>query len=322
MISYMIYQPGLGDSDLYVRRRRRVGVSQEYWNFDTSAWDAAESTSTKVFLTEVADTTFSSIYALTTALPDSSETYVEEVVQTSTGDVVQQNMPATGPVIPEVSYTGTTLQDTLDLVLQRASNLKMVAKVPFMSAANMALDIIYKRLLIRKSDLVKESFTISIVANTNSYALPDDFNGFAERPYFSGETILLNPLPPEERMRLTTASTPRFYEIKGTTLYLFPTPSTTFTLMTEYVKKSTAFTSLADAVPFNGLIDWLFVEAILKIADGGMGVIADPVFRQSLYSQLEEILPFRSPKQVSFLAPIENGQRNFFGPSSRDYWRN
>jgi len=319
MITYMIYQPGLGDSDLYVRRRKRVGADQYYWNFATSEYDAAESVSTKVFLTEVADTTFSSLYSLTTALPASADTYVEEVVQTSTGDIVQQNMPATGTDVTANEYAGTTLQNTLDLALQRAASLKMTAKMPFMNAVNMALDIIYKRLLIRKSDLVKASFSSSITANVNTCTLPTNFNGFFERPYFSGYTTLLDPLPTESRAYLTTAGTPRYYEIKGTTLYLHPTPSIAFTLVGNYMVKPTALSALTDAVPFNGLIDWLFLDTVLKISEGGMAVIADPVFRTALYSQLEEILSFRAPKMVRMLMTIESSQRGSAGPS-RDYW--
>lgn len=312
MISYIIFRPGYGDADLCVRRRRRSGASQEYWNFTTGAWVSSESSATKVFLTEVVDSTFSSFYSLTTALPnDTTGTYVEEVYQVSTGDILQQNLPAAG--LEE--YSGTGLQDILDLVLQRASALKLVAKIPFMDAANLAMDLIYKRLLLKKSDFLRESFSRSFLADVNSCILPTDFFGLAERPYFSGLTALLTPLPVETRQVFTTSGTPRYYELRGTSLVLYPTPSTPYTLLGEYWQRPVKFAAVSDIVPLNGLIDYILADAIIRISETGMGVLADPTFRQSIYTQLEELLPQRAPRQVSWGHITERR-----GGGHPDYW--
>lgn len=209
------------------------------------------------------------------------------------------------------------LQDVLDKVLGRVSRQGIVAEYSFMDAANAVQQIITRRLLLKKSDLLLEDFTAAIVAPASTFTLPTGFKGFAERPYLSGTSTHLMTLPRELRSQLTTPGTPKFYEMRGTTVKLFPTPSANVTVVGVYYKEPTAFTTLTATMPFGGLADDIFVEGITRLAVTGMKTAIDPEFLAMIYNQLEEILSSRAPRQVYFKQVIEGGQN---GIGSRDYW--
>ena len=213
-----------------------------------------------------------------------------------------------------------TLQTVLDKVLDRVSQTGVVAGYNFMDSANAVLQIITRRLLIKKSDFLREDYSVTVTPTVPTFNLPTGFKGFAERPYISGTTQFLEPLPPEARALLTTAGTPRYYELRGTLVKVFPTPTAaSTTIVGLYYKEPTAFTVLTANMPFGDLANDLFVDAIVKFAVDGLKTAVNPEFLTMMYNQIEEILPSRTPRQVRWKQVTEGGQRTT-GQGSRDYW--
>lgn len=205
---------------------------------------------------------------------------------------------------------GTTLGTVIGKILPRLAKGKLEVKVPLIDAANLVLDVIVKRLVVLKSELLLDDLSpLTIVADTATYVLPTDFIAFAERPYLNGSTCLLDPLPPETRAQFTTTGTPTHYELRGMNIVLYPTPSADTSLKGVYFKNPGVFAAMTSEVPFNGLIDQLLQDAMIRACEEGLAVIGDPVFVNALQTQLEHILPMRTPRQIRFKQTIEGGQR-------------
>jgi len=146
-------------------------------------------------------------------------------------------------------------------------------------------------------------------------ALPSDFFGFCERPFIQGMRWLLNPLPNECRAAMTSPSTPQYYELRGMRVTIFPIPTANLVLDCQYYAKPVPFALLTDGVPWDGLFDLAIQESVIQVCMSGLGVLADKTFNAILYKQVDEVLSFRSPKQVRFFQTIEGGQRGPMGVS-------
>jgi len=96
---------------------------------------------------------------------------------------------------------------------------------------------------------------------------------------------------------------------------MFPIPIANVTVMGQYYKKPVKLQSMSDAVPFNSLFDFAIQEAVIAVCQMGMAAITDKNFSAILYKQIDEVLPFRAPRQVQFRQTIEAGQRNAMGSS-------
>lgn len=212
-----------------------------------------------------------------------------------------------------------TVQTILDKVIDRIGGSGLPVTVNFLDAANAVLQVITKRLLIKKSDFLREDFTGTVTNAVPYFTLPTGFKGFAEKPYLSGTTQFLWPLPPEARAFLTTAGTPRYYELRGTICKVFPSPTASTTVVGLYYKEPTAFSDFTSSMPFGDLANDIFVEGIIRVCIEGLKIVVEPEFLGMMYSQIEEVLPSRTPRQVTWKCVKESGQTSI-GIGSRDYW--
>jgi hypothetical protein len=253
-------------------------------------------------------------------------------------------------------FQTSTLQEIFDVALSRFGQQNKTPEIDFMTSANMAMDVIFRRLMTRHSELIIGQFTQAVTAPPqysetglyqpgdlalrggslyqNSVAitvgeawtdahwlkldaatnpilvtLPVDFFGFVERPYIMGTRGVLSPLPKEYRSSIQNPSTPRYYDLRGFGFWLFPTPSADCTVVGQYYQRFPKFTAMTDYIPLAGLLDQVLQEAIMRIGTEGPAVVVDKVFQAVISAHLEQILPFRVPKQISFAQIIEGGQR-------------
>jgi hypothetical protein len=103
---------GQGNAALFCRFRDATG---RYWNFNTSAWDGAESANTKSFLTEYADSdTLESRYQ--SALSGPTEDYLLEYVRASDNYVIGET-----EAVPQSG--GTVDLTPITSILQRIAGL-------------------------------------------------------------------------------------------------------------------------------------------------------------------------------------------------------
>ena len=123
-------------------------------------------------------------------------------------------------------------------------------------AMNEAIRAVTKRLYQINSKLVQDDLAVALTADDTYGSLPSDFWGLDSHPYLSGYTYTLLPLPSVEvKLSYTGTGTPRYYEIKGTSIHVTPTSSGTFSIIGDYYVKPTAIDATADTLPYNELFD-------------------------------------------------------------------
>lgn len=307
------YDKGLGNSEVYCR----VTNGNLFFNFSTIAWVGTEVAGCRVFLTEYPDTsTVQSWYAGVIPPVPVGGPYGVDVVRLSTGAVIGNDfITQSVDVVLPIDSSAIKASELFDVVLQRLAAIKKPIQIDFFNALNATVDIIFRRLLVRKSEIIEGSFSQAVIAPTATVTLPGDFFGFAERPYLSGTTSLLDPIPAEMKSGLSASSTPLYYELRGRTMTLYPVPVSNITVIGQYYQKPVKITSLSASVPFNSLFDFAIQEAVIDICQMGMAAITDKNFTALLYKQIDEILPFRAPRQISFMATQVHSQRFYRGSS-------
>ena len=182
-----------------------------------------------------------------------------------------------------------------ELMLSVLPRLDSVAGVDIVQAANAATRGIGKRLAARRSDLVKEPWSVRFPA-ASKISLPPEFLGFAEDPtLISGSTrTALSPLRPGERAELDREGVPARYELIWPRLFLFPYPATEVLLKGMAFQLPPPVTDMMDSLPWDGVLDDLLTEAAFRVASVGMTHISDPAFESYIGQELDRILPVRT----------------------------
>ena len=169
-------------------------------------------------------------------------------------------MAGTGTGTPSVAGTGT-VQSILEY-LQYRRDLQVNGD-DLIHVVNMAIRTIAKRLYTHGSDIITGALSVSIVADTeDAYGdLPADFWGLNGKPYLSGHTYPLRPLPSHDvALTYSSTGTPIYYKVKGLKIYVIPETSADCTICGDYFQKPAAVTATTSAVPFNELFDDLICE--------------------------------------------------------------
>ena len=123
-------------------------------------------------------------------------------------------------------------------------------------AMNEAIRVVTRRLYQINSKLVNSALSVALVADDTSGSLPADFWGLDSHPYLSGYTYTLLPLPSVEvKLTYTGTGVPRYYEIKGTSIYVTPTAGASYTIIGDYYVKPTKIAATTTTVPYNELFD-------------------------------------------------------------------
>lgn len=188
-------------------------------------------------------------------------------------------------------------------------------------AINFISTMLTKRLMNRKSDLVKTSeMTLTVTPDDIAYDLPSGFLSLAEKP-FIGST----ELDPLQEHRATydgvTALEPRKYNLLGTQIEFYPELDSTVTSVTvkaRYYAMPTAVSGPTQVVsqqtvdvniPFNTLFDQIYYQGVPRVVAKGLSVIqADADFERFITTEVDAVLasrvslvPDRRTKRSNFL---------------------
>lgn len=156
-------------------------------------------------------------------------------------------------------------------------------------ALNRAVRLIAKRLMYHDLSMVRGSLSVTISADSSSGTLPTDYWGLVGKPYLSGETRYLEPVPdPRYKLLYSENSKPRYYEIAGTTINLFPGSSSATTVYGDYWTRPTKLTSPMDTMPFSELFDDAIEEALVVTYTGqDVGAL-----QNIIYKAVDEVAPY------------------------------
>lgn len=191
-----------------------------------------------------------------------------------------------------------TVGDLLQKIMPRIET--MPPGMTLVDCVNVVTGIVTKRLVDNDSDLLKSHHQFTYAASEQSAALPDRYLGMSENPYFTVSKARLDPLPKGIRADLATDGTPLFFEVRGANMVIHPPPAAATTVEMEFYQKPAAATDITSTVPFSGVFDDLYMEAVLRIGSAGMTIADDPGFMRFLQRQVDDILAIRTGRQVSF----------------------
>lgn len=185
----------------------------------------------------------------------------------------------------------STVQNLVDAVYPR---LRLIdPQFSFVQGVNEITQVLFDELVSREENIVKAPFSLTFNdTDPSSKALPADFRGFDGKPYISGQTNHLEPFDPSLRADYDgkTCTTPEYYEILGTTLYLRKAPEAEVTAKGMYYKWPGTVSALSDTMPFGGIFDVAYREGIIRLNELGLAFALDPAFQAFLFSHLEPTL--------------------------------
>lgn len=208
------------------------------------------------------------------------------------GEMVIQDDTEISNFLSSVPWTGTTtVQQIVDQVLPRIATVK-TAGMTAIDSINAITNMIFKRLLARKSDLVTAEIAIMYATGVMAMAVPTTFFGLKTQPYIPGSVALDNVR--DKSQWYGNPGEPREYELRQGTMYVYPTPTETTTIKMEYFRNPGVVDSFDDVVPFTGMFNQVYIEGIINFATKGPAYQTDQAFAAFVQSEIETILPSRN----------------------------
>lgn len=139
---------------------------------------------------------------------------------------------------------------------------------------NEAVHVVQKRLYVLNSRIIQDDLDIDVSEDDTYGDLPADFWGLVSKPYLSGKTWHLQPLPSlAVKLSYSGNGIPQYYEIKNTKIYITPSSGTDYTIVGDYWVKATTLTATTDTLPFNELFDDVlsdYMKLYMKDPAGGV----------------------------------------------------
>ena len=182
----------------------------------------------------------------------------------------------------------STVSEILDGIKLGFPNKVNLARV------NRAVRLISKRLFYHESSLVKGALDVTVAAGESSSSLPPDFWGMLSWPYIVGKTYRLNPLPNiETQLAYTQKSEPRYFDVKGFSIHLYPGTISQITIGGDYWTRPASITGLADILPYNELFDEALKQALINTppTEAGRNENEGSIMQAIINDAVDEIAP-------------------------------
>ena len=192
-----------------------------------------------------------------------------------------------------------TAQDIFDRILPRMTQEPPVQG--FLSAIGHVIKHIDTRLFTYGSELLRSVQSLEFAVGASSADLPSGLMGFKTQPRFlSGDTVTkLWPLPEELRWRLDEDGDPKYYEVMGNTITLYPTPEVAGSIKFVAMVKNTV-TTMAHTIPYGGLFDDMIAELALKYSSSPIMATVDQAIAAFVAREMDVILLRRTKKNIYF----------------------
>lgn len=167
-------------------------------------------------------------------------------------------------------------------------------------------DVIVSRLLSQRSDLLVSDFvdSLTFAAGKKNKQLADDFLGLTDRPYLESG-LRLNPLKGQGDAGTATGP-PRYYKVKGQMLSVYPVPTETTVVYVPFFARPEKPTEMDDELPFWGMFDSAFVDAVVPVLSLGVSAAGEAGFRAAIESQVDLVLQAKAAADEQLLADSIN----------------
>jgi hypothetical protein len=216
-------------------------------------------------------------------------------------------------VFAGVIPSGSTVGDLLGPVVSR---LKVAPSMSLVEAVNTVSGIIFRRLMRRKSDLIRGNTTLSLAAGKGKVPLAPNFRGLVDAPClirYDGSDAF-QPLYGAHLQDVAYYSgvpngVPEKYQLNGHILSVFPASEKAAGIHVTYWQFPDVVTGMTSMVPFDGLFDDIYLEAVPRVALlGAAASVADQALVALLAEGIDSIIGLRPAKQVSFYHPATGRQ--------------
>lgn len=182
------------------------------------------------------------------------------------------------------------VNDIIDAIKHRLPD-----RVNIYPALNSAVRLIAKRLRFHNLSMMSGALSVTVTADSASASLPSDFWGLISRPYISGKTYTLKPIPSKEtELDYTSYSVPIYYKTMGQTIYLYPGSSSEITINGDYWQRPTKLTKPSDTMPYFEQFDDAISESLIHYYQTGK-TSGDPnasmLLSNFLNAAVDEIAP-------------------------------
>ncbi len=216
-----------------------------------------------------------------------------------------------------------TGQDLFNLLMPRIAKMGKTSGLSFVDALNIAIDVLFIRLMSRRSDIVQDHFS-DISSINGAFSLPESFRGLANDPWLlpytkvfttftdsetwlddgyvenapteiASAAIILSQLPSgEERYLIGDTTQPKYYELIGKTIQLFPDDGKTRSLHGKYFSHPGKI-ELTDEIPWRGDVDAIISDTVLASIENGslMSQLANQPFVVMIDTALGSLLDNR-----------------------------
>lgn len=204
-----------------------------------------------------------------------------------------------------------TAAELFDIILPRIASSKKAHNFNFLEAVQTTADIITRRLQDADSDLIKEDFNHELLADADEITLDSDFLGMVSNSqpwvYYSDDESKyeLTPLPVGKKREVfgDDANIPKYYQLRGFTMTVYPATSEDAVIYGEQFSKPTVVDGFDDDLPFDGIFDQVFVDATTKVGREGMDIIILPAFELFVEVAVDRKTNARQAKNITWRYP-------------------
>lgn len=131
--------------------------------------------------------------------------------------------------------------------------------------------------------------SVTITSDDGYGYLPTGFWGFIDQPYLDGKTYPLLPLPSQDiKLSYTSPGEPRYYQVKGSRIYVTPDTASDYTIKGDYFARPTELTATTDTLPYYEMFDDAIAEFVMRcFRSGEEGARATVDLTRTLIEQVD-----------------------------------
>jgi hypothetical protein len=177
----------------------------------------------------------------------------------------------------------------------------------FRTALQMVIEHIDRRLYYHRSDVLKADNAVELEAGESVVALPAGLLGIVAHPVVSYEGVqrqALAPLPEFLRYTFSENNVPRFYDVVGLAMAVYPTTDRALTVKFRSFNKSAAIEDLTSEIPYDGIFDSAIAELLIKLGANPLKAMTDAVVDALVTKMVDDVFLHKTPKDIRFRVTV------------------
>lgn len=175
-------------------------------------------------------------------------------------------------------------------------------KQDLLTTVQVVINAIDDRLSLLNSNLLRQQYEDAITAGTDTVALPSRLLKIPYHPSIvdsEGRKTQLLTLPEGKRYEFNQQGRPKYYEVVGQEVVLYPTPDEDVTL--KYIAMTrNEVSAMDDALPYNGAFDDAITDMVVKYGAQPVAAESDPMLEHLVRQKVDRVAVWRSHKNLSY----------------------